>query len=80
VFEARVRAVLPTGAAWTVSVTVGSTDLYLVSTDEVAATTGDVLRCAVKRKAIHLFDAEGNRLELGTDRESVRNEAAQWIS
>ncbi|MEU4392544.1 ABC transporter ATP-binding protein [Kribbella sp. NPDC023855] len=80
VFEARVRAVLPTGAAWTVSVTVGSTDLYLVSTDEVAATTGDVLRCAVKRKAVHLFDAEGNRLELGTDRESVRNEAAQWIS
>jgi iron(III) transport system ATP-binding protein len=80
VFEARVRAVLPTGAAWTVSVTVGSTDLYLVSTDEVAATTGDVLRCAVKRKAIHVFDAEGNRLELGTDHESVRNEAAQWIS
>ncbi|WP_112248929.1 ABC transporter ATP-binding protein [Kribbella monticola] len=80
VFEARVRAVLPTGAAWTVSVTVGSTDLYLVTTDEVGATSGDVLRCAVKRKALHLFDAEGNRLDLGTDRELERNEAVQWIS
>jgi iron(III) transport system ATP-binding protein len=80
VFDAHIRAVLPTGAAWTVSVTVGSTDLYLVSTDEVDATTGDLLRCAVKRKAIHIFGADGNRLELGTDRELVRNEAAQWIN
>ncbi|MET7279928.1 ABC transporter ATP-binding protein [Kribbella sp. NPDC005582] len=80
VFEAQVRAVLPTGAAWTVSVTVGATELYLVSTDEVSAASGEVLRCAVKRKAIHLFGADGNRLDLGNDRQLVRNEAAQWIS
>jgi iron(III) transport system ATP-binding protein len=76
VFDGQVRAVLPTGAAWTVSLTVGSTELYLVSTEEVTATTGDTVRCAVKTKAIHLFGADGNRLEL----EPARVEAAEWIS
>ncbi|HEY3558451.1 MAG TPA: ABC transporter ATP-binding protein [Kribbella sp.] len=76
VFDGQVRAVLPTGAAWTVSITVGSTELYLVSTDEVTATTGDTVRCAVKLKAIHLFGADGNRLEPSTD----RIEAAECLS
>lgn len=79
VFDAQVRAVLPTGAAWTVSATVGSTELYLVSTDEIVATTGDSLRCAVKRKALQVFGPDGDRLELGTDDQAVRNEVAQWI-
>jgi iron(III) transport system ATP-binding protein len=79
VFDGQVRAVLPTGATWTVSVTVGSTEIYLVATDEVVATTGDPIRCAVKRKAIHLFGPDGVRLELGTDQGQVRKEAVQWV-
>ncbi|ADB32905.1 ABC transporter related protein [Kribbella flavida DSM 17836] len=79
-FDGQVRAVLPTGAAWTVSLTVGSTELYLVSTDEVDATTGNTIRCAVQRKALHVFGPDGDRLNLGSGRDAEREEVAQWVS
>ncbi|GIL29987.1 ABC transporter ATP-binding protein [Actinocatenispora comari] len=75
VFEASVGAVLPTGSSWTVSVTPtsgtdpsasapvdGGPELYLVSYQDVAATTGARVRCRVSADDLHLFDDDGARI------------------
>ncbi len=62
VFEATVKAALPTGSSWTVLVTAGRTELYLVTGTGVDAAQGTAVRCAVRPTELHLFDVSGNRL------------------
>ncbi|WP_033291764.1 ABC transporter ATP-binding protein [Amycolatopsis jejuensis] len=75
-FDAKVKAVLPTGASWTVSVLADETELYLVSAEPVTAHRGEVLRCAVAAGNLHAFDAEGSRLALESDPE----QEPEWAS
>lgn len=63
VFDATVKAVLPTGAAWTISLSVDDTELYLVTTKEIAAVGGDTVRCAAAPPALHRFDPSGARMQ-----------------
>ncbi|GGU80383.1 ABC transporter ATP-binding protein [Streptomyces litmocidini] len=62
VFEAVVKAALPTGSSTTVLVTAVSTELYLLAYGKVDAAPGATVRCAVRPADLHLFDEEGDRL------------------
>ncbi len=66
-FDATVKAVLPTGSSWTVSVLAGDTEIYLVSTEPVAARSGETLRCAVAAGSLHTFGKDGARLSSAED-------------
>jgi iron(III) transport system ATP-binding protein len=62
VFEATVKTALPTGSSWTVLVTAGHTELYLVAYTDARTTPGGSVRCAVRMADLHLFDTSGSRL------------------
>ncbi|MFC0624015.1 ABC transporter ATP-binding protein [Kribbella deserti] len=74
-FDATVKAVLPTGAAWTISLMVDDTELYLVTTKAIAAVSGDTVRCAAAASALHLFDSSGARNDLADVRPELAGTA-----
>jgi iron(III) transport system ATP-binding protein len=80
-FEAVVKAALPTGSSWTVLVTAGHTELYLVAYTDVTAEPGETVRCAVRVADLHLFDAPGNRLpDDAADAAQNEENTATWAS
>ena len=80
-FEATVKAALPTGSSWTVLVTAGSTELYLVAYTDVTAEPGETVRCAVRVADLHLFDVPGNRLpDDAADAAQNEENTATWAS
>jgi iron(III) transport system ATP-binding protein len=80
-FEATVKAALPTGSSWTVLVSAGGTELYLVAYTDVTAAPGDSVRCAVRVADLHLFDTPGNRLpDAAADAAPTEENTATWAS
>jgi iron(III) transport system ATP-binding protein len=80
-FEAVVKAALPTGSSWTVLVSAGHTELYLVAYTDVTAEPGETVRCAVRVTDLHLFDAPGNRLpDDAADAAQNEENTATWAS
>ncbi|MEU3461087.1 ABC transporter ATP-binding protein [Streptomyces sp. NPDC006733] len=81
VFDAAVKAALPTGSSWTVLVTAGGTELYLVAYTDVGAAPGSMVRCAIRVTDLHLFDASGSRLPDSAAEAALTEENAKtWAS
>ncbi|MEW2294652.1 ABC transporter ATP-binding protein [Streptomyces sp. NPDC006743] len=81
VFEGTVKTALPTGSSWTVLVTAGRTELYLVSYTDVRATPATTVRCAVRTADLHLFDPSGTRLpDEAVGAVPMKEDTATWAS
>ncbi|MEV5609529.1 ABC transporter ATP-binding protein [Streptomyces sp. NPDC052225] len=91
VFEATVKAALPTGSSWTVLVEAGGTELYLVAYGDVRAHPGTTVRFAVRLTDLHLFDEAGDRLpdhagtrenanEIANVNDETEENTATWAS
>jgi iron(III) transport system ATP-binding protein len=81
VFDATVKAALPTGSSWTVLVTAGRSELYLVAYTDVSAAPGTTVRCAVRVTDLHLFDTSGTRLpDIAAPAAPTEENTATWAS
>ncbi|WP_329372674.1 ABC transporter ATP-binding protein [Streptomyces sp. NBC_00669] len=81
VFDATVKAALPTGSSWTVLVAAGHTELYLVAYTDVSAAPGTTVRCAIRVADLHLFDTSGSRLpDTAAHAAPTEENTATWAS
>jgi iron(III) transport system ATP-binding protein len=61
--EAQVTGILPTGGSWIIELTCGAEKLFLITHQPPDADVGEAITYWAKSKALHVFDAAGNRLE-----------------
>ncbi|MFZ5672660.1 MAG: ABC transporter ATP-binding protein [Pseudomonadota bacterium] len=65
--DAQVTGILPTGGSWIIELTCGTEKLFLITHQPPDAEVGEAVTYWARPKALHVFDAAGDRLE-GADR------------
>jgi iron(III) transport system ATP-binding protein len=60
--KAEITGVLPTGGSWIVELSLANEKLFMTTHQSPEIKVGDRIDFFVKPKALHVFDAEGNRL------------------
>ena len=61
--EAHVTGILPTGGSWIIELTCGAEKLFLITHQPPDAEVGEAVTYWAKLKALHVFDASGDRLD-----------------
>ncbi|MGF9564925.1 ABC transporter ATP-binding protein [Neorhizobium sp. JUb45] len=60
----KLESIMPTGGSWILELSLGAERLFHATHTRPTARPGDVVDCFAKAEGLHLFDADGQRIEL----------------